>query len=135
MRILAATGAAIAAATGTAYLMVLFDQGGPLPWLGVGLVVAMMATMVALTAYGAWGSRPERRAMALWAAVPGFFGLGILSAFSIGGLLVLGGIPTLMAAVLSLRGLDRSRFLRGLGFLAAAALAWAAGLWLLVAIG
>jgi len=133
MRILALIGAAAAAGTAVAYLIVLFKQGGPIGWPTVGLVLAMMAALAGLTAYGAWGPIPERRAMALWAAVPGFFGLGLLAAWSIGGLLLLGGIPTLAAAGLAMRGVT-IRPGPAAAFLAAAVVAWAAGLGLLLVL-
>jgi hypothetical protein len=52
------------------------------------------------------GPNPARRALALWAAVPGFFGLGYLAGFSIGAPLLIGGVLTLPAAVASVRGIS-----------------------------
>lgn len=131
MRWLALIGAAVAAATAMVYVILLAGQGPPVFLPTVLLALAMMLALVALPLYGVGSASPERRALALWAAVPGFFGFGALAAWSIGGLLLLGSVPTLIAAALSLRGVTlraRPAITWGLGLV----VAWAAALGLLL---
>jgi len=104
MRHLSLVASAIAAGTGVIYIGFLIKQGTPFVALTVGIVTAAIAALAVLAAFGSLGANPERRALALWAAVPGFFGLGYLAGFSIGGLLLIGGVLTLPAAVAALRG-------------------------------
>ena len=98
MRHLSLVASAIAAGTGVIYIGFLIKQGTPVVPLTVVVVTAAIAALAVLTAYGSLGPNPTRRALALWAAVPGFFGLGYLAGFSIGGLLLIGGILTLPVA-------------------------------------
>jgi hypothetical protein len=84
MRHLGLVASAIAAGTGVVYIGFLIKQGTPVVSLNVVVVTAAIAALAVLTAYGSLGPNPTRRALALWAAVPGFFGLGYLAAFSIG---------------------------------------------------
>lgn len=134
MNVLARIGAAIAVGTGIAYVVLIVRQGEPIFWPTVALVVAMIAALATLAAYGGWGPTPERRAMSLWAAVPGFFGLGFLSAWSIGGFLPLGGIPTTIAAVGALREVEPDRRGRVIGLCVAAVVTWLVLLALLLAL-
>ena len=125
MRHLGLVASAIAAGTGVIYVGFLVKQGTPVVSLTVVVVTAAIAALAVLTAYGSLGPNPTRRALALWAAVPGFFGLGYLAGFSIGGLLLIGGILTLPVAVASLRGISLT--LRAVvGWTAVILLAWAA---------
>ena len=125
MRHLSLVASAIAAGTGVIYIGFLIKQGTPIVPLTVVVVTAAIAALAVLTAYGSLGPNPTRRALALWAAVPGFFGLGYLAGFSIGGLLLIGGILTLPVAVASLRGISLT--LRAVvGWTAVILLAWAA---------
>ncbi|HEX9737802.1 MAG TPA: hypothetical protein VGA91_01100 [Candidatus Limnocylindria bacterium] len=125
MRHLSLVASAIAAGTGVIYIGFLIKQGTPVVPLTVVVVTAAIAALAVLTAYGSLGPNPTRRALALWAAVPGFFGLGYLAGFSIGGLLLIGGILTLPVAAASLRGISLT--LRAVvGWTAVILLAWAA---------
>jgi len=125
MRHLSLVASAIAAGTGVIYIGFLIKQGTPIVPLTVVVVTAAIAALAVLTAYGSLGPNPTRRALALWAAVPGFFGLGYLAGFSIGGLLLIGGILTLPVAAASLRGISLT--LRAVvGWTAVILLAWAA---------
>ena len=105
MRHLSLVASAIAAGTGVIYIGFLIKQGTPVVPLTVVVVTAAIAALAALNAYGSLGPNPTRRALALWAAVPGFFGLGYLAGFSIGAPLLIGGVLTLPAAFTSLRGI------------------------------
>ena len=134
MRVFARIGAAIAVGTGFAYVVLIVRQDEPVFWPTFGLVVAMIAALAALAAYGGWGPTPERRAMALLAAVPGFFGLGYVAGFSIGGLLLLGAIPTTIAAFGALRTVERDRLGRVVAVFVGAVAAWAGLLVLLLAL-
>lgn len=107
MRHLSLVASAIAAGTGVVYIGFLIKQGTPVVPFTVVVVTAAIAALAVLTAYGSLGANPGRRALALWAAVPGFFGLGYLAGFSIGGPLLIGGLLTVPAAIASLRGLPR----------------------------
>lgn len=107
MRHLSLVASAIAAGTGVIYIGFLIKQGTPVEPLTVVVVTAAIAALAVLAAYGSLGANPERRALALWAAVPGFFGLGYLAAFSIGMPLLIGGVLTLPAAVGALRAVDQ----------------------------
>ncbi|MEX0631185.1 MAG: hypothetical protein WEE67_09535 [Chloroflexota bacterium] len=107
MRHLSLVASAIAAGTGVIYVGFLIKQGTPVVPLTVVVVTAAIAALAVLTAYGSLGPNPTRRALALWAAVPGFFGLGYLAAFSIGVPLLIGGVLTLPAAVGALRAVDQ----------------------------
>jgi hypothetical protein len=125
MRHLSLVASAIAAGTGVIYVGFLIKQGTPVVPFTVVVVTAAIAALAVLTAYGSLGPNPTRRALALWAAVPGFFGLGYLAAFSIGGLLLIGGVLTLPVAVASLRGISLT--LRAVvGWIVVILLAWAA---------
>ena len=129
MRHLSLVASAIAAGTGVIYIGFLIKQGTPVETpvelLAVVVITAAIAALAVLTAYGSLGPDPERRALALWAAVPGFFGLGYLAAWSIGGFLLIGGVLTLPGAITSLRGLDLG--LRSvMGWIVVILLAWAA---------
>ena len=106
MRHLSLVASAIAAGTGVIYIGFLIKQGTPVLALTVVVVTAAIVALAGLTAYGSLADVPEPRAVALWAAVPGFFGLGYLAGFSIGGLLLIGGVLTLPAAVIALRGIE-----------------------------
>jgi hypothetical protein len=106
MRHLSLVASAIAAGTGVIYIGFLIKQGTPVEPFTVMLVTAAIAALAVLTAYGSLGPNPGRRALALWAAVPGFFGLGYLAGFSIGGLLLIGGLLTLPSAIAALRGIS-----------------------------
>jgi hypothetical protein len=72
--------------------------------LTVVIVTSAITLLAALTAYGSLGRDPARRAVALWAAVPGFLGLGYVAIFSIGAPLLIGGLLTTPAAIAALRG-------------------------------
>jgi len=109
MRHLSLAASAVAVGTAVLYIGYLIKQGTPVPLLTVALVAASMVVLAGLTLYGSLGRNPTYRALALWAAVPGFFGLGYLAAFSIGGFLLIGGLLTLPAAVSSLRGVSADR--------------------------
>ena len=106
MRHLSLVASAIAAGTGVVYIGFLIKQGTPVEPVTVVMVTAAIATLALLTACGSLAAIPGRRALALWAAVPGLFGLGYLAAFSIGGLLLIGGVLTLPAAVAALHGIE-----------------------------
>lgn len=107
MRHLSLVASAIAAGTGVIYIGFLIKQGTPFEPLTVVVVTGAIVALAVLAAYGSLGANPERRALALWAAVPGFFGLGYLAAFSIGMPLLIGGVLTLPAAVGALRAVDQ----------------------------
>jgi hypothetical protein len=125
MRHLSLVASAIAAGTGVIYIGFLLKQGTPVEPLTVVVVTAAIAALAVLTAYGSLGPNPGRRALALWAAVPGFFGLGYLAGFSIGVPLLIGGVLTLPAALASLRGISLT--LRAvLGWIVVILLAWSA---------
>jgi len=125
MRHLSLVASAIAAGTGVVYIGFLIKQGTPVVAFTVVLVTGAIAALSVLTAYGSLSPNPARRLLALWAAVPGFFGLGYLAAFSIGGPLLIGGVLTLPAAIASLRGLELG--LRSvMGWIAVILLAWGA---------
>ncbi|MGH2462193.1 MAG: hypothetical protein ACRDFZ_01030 [Candidatus Limnocylindria bacterium] len=109
MRHLSLLASAVAVGTGVIYIGFLVKQGSPVAPLTVVVVTGAIAALAALTAYGSLGQDPTRRALALWAAVPGFFGLGYLAAFSIGGLLLIGGLLSLPAAITALRGITSDR--------------------------
>jgi hypothetical protein len=71
------------------------------------------------------GPNPTRRALALWAAVPGFLGLGYLAGFSIGVPLLIGGVLTLPSAIAALRGFPLTP--RGVvGWIVVILVAWSA---------
>ena len=113
---------AIVVATGIIYWAFLVRQAGPdgvLAELGPNVVIVTGAIVVlaGLTAFGALGSAPERRAMALWAAVPGLLLLGVLAGFSIGGFLLAAAVP---AVVAGLAALGETPVRRGVVLLAAA---------------
>jgi hypothetical protein len=125
MRHLSLLASAMAAGTGVVYIGFLIKQGTPVEPVTVVLVTAAIAALAVLTAYGSLSANPGRPALALWAAVPGFFGLGYLAGFSIGGLLLIGGVLTLPGAIAALRGISLT--LRTvLGWTAVILLAWAA---------
>jgi len=116
MRHLSLVASAIAGGTGALYIGVLVQQavalgegvtveGGMSP-VPVVIVTASLAALTGLTAYGSLGPNPGRRALALWAAVPGFFGLGYVALWSIGAPLMIGGILTLPTAIAALRGIS-----------------------------
>jgi len=106
MRHLSLVASAIAAGTGVIYIGFLIKQGTPVLPFTVMVVTGALAALALLTAYGSFGRDPSRRALALWAAVPGFFGLGFLAGFSIGGFLLISGVLTLPGAITALRGID-----------------------------
>ena len=106
MRHLSLAASAIAVGTAVIYVGFLIKQGPPFFPVGTAVVTGAMVALAVFTAYGSLGHDPARRALALWAAVPGFFGLGIAAAWSIGGLLLIGGSLTLPAAIAALRGID-----------------------------
>jgi len=106
MRRLSLAASAIAVGTGVIYIGFLIKQGTPVLALTVVVVTAAIVALAGLTAYGSLAEVPDRRAVALWAAVPGFFGLGYLAGFSIGGLLLIGGVLTLPPAFSALRGIE-----------------------------
>lgn len=109
MRHLSLAASAVAVGTAVLYIGFLIKQGTPVPLLIVGLWTASIVVLAGLTGYGSLGRNPTYRALALWAAVPGFFGLGYLAAWSIGGFLLIGGLLTLPAAVGAVRGLSVER--------------------------
>jgi len=109
MRRFSLVASAIAAGTGVLYLGLLIKQGTPVFPFTVVLVTGALVALAGLTAYGSLGPDPNRRAIALWAAVPGLFGLGYLAGFSIGGLLLIGGVLTLPAAVTAVRSIPLER--------------------------
>lgn len=109
MRHLSLAASALAVGTAVLYLGVLLQQGTPIPPLTISVVTAALIALAVLAAYGSLSADPARRAVALWAAVPGFFGLGYISGFSIGGLLLVGGILTLPVAIAASRGTDLRR--------------------------
>jgi hypothetical protein len=125
MRHLGLVASAIAAGTGVIYVGFLIKQGTPVVPLTVVVVTAAIGALAVLTAYGSLVQEPRRRALALWAAVPGFFGLGYLAAFSIGGLLLIGGVLILPASVSALRGLQLTLW-AVVGWTVVILLAWAA---------
>jgi len=125
MRHLSLVASAIAAGTGVVYIGFLIKQGTPVPSFTVVVVTAAIATLTVLTAYGSLGANPGRRALALWVAVPGFFGLGYLAGFSIGVPLLIGGVLTVPAAVFALRGLPLTLRAVG-GWIVVILLAWSA---------
>ena len=119
---------AIVIATGIVYGGILIRQAGPggvLADLDPNTVIFAVAIVLiaVLTGYGAVGRGPEARTVALWVALPGLVVLGFLAGFSIGGLLLLAGVPTFVAGVSSL---GEAGVRRSVAFLAAAAaaLAW-----------
>jgi hypothetical protein len=125
MRHLSLAASAIAVGTAVIYVGFLIKQGGPNSPMGTAVVTGAMVALAVFTAYGSLGHDPARRALALWAAIPGFFGLGFLAIWSIGGLLLIGGMLTLPAAVAALRGIN----LRGpaaLGWTLVVLLSWSA---------
>jgi hypothetical protein len=109
MRYLGLAAAALAVGTGVLYVGLLIRQGSPVPPLTVAIVTSAIGALAVLTTYGSFGRDPDRRALALWAAIPGFFSLGYLAAFTIGGLLLIGGILTLPVAIRALRGISPDR--------------------------
>jgi len=125
MRHLSLVASAIAAGTGVVYIGFLIKQGTPVVPFTVVLVTGAIAALSVLTAYGSLGANPGRRALALWAAVPGFLGLGYLAGFSIGGPLLIGGLLTVPAAVASLRGISLT-FRAVVGWTVLILLAWSA---------
>ncbi|MGH2392471.1 MAG: hypothetical protein ACRDGH_03110, partial [Candidatus Limnocylindria bacterium] len=91
---LSLVASAIAAGTGVIYIGFLIKQGTPFEPFTVVVVTGAIVALAVLAAYGSLGANLERRALALWAAVPGFFGLGYLAGFSIGVPLLIGGVLT-----------------------------------------
>ena len=124
MRHLSLAASAIAVGTGVIYIGFLIKEGTPVVPFTVVSVTSAIAALSVLTAYGSLGPNPTRRALALWAAIPGFFGLGYLAMFSIGGLLLIGGVLTLPAAVTALRGLQLELRAVG-GWIVVILVAWA----------
>lgn len=125
MRHLSLAASALAVGTAAIYVGFLIKQGPPISSIVTAVVTGAMVALAVLTAYGSLGPDPGRRALALWAAVPGFFGLGYLAAFSIGGFLLIGGVLTLPAAVSSLRGIPVARR-ASVGWALVIVLAWTA---------
>jgi hypothetical protein len=125
MRHLSLAASAVAVGTAVIYIGFLIKQGGPISPVTTSVWTAAMVALAVLTAYGSLGRDSSRRALALWAAVPGFFGLGYLAAFSIGGFLLIGGVLTLPAAVSSLRGIPVARR-ASVGWALVIVLAWTA---------
>jgi hypothetical protein len=105
MRHLSLLASAIAAGTGVIYIGFLIKQGTPFEPLTLVVVTGAIVALAVLSAYGSLSANPRLRALALWAAVPGFFGLGYLAGFSIGVPLLIGGVLTLPTAVAGLRGI------------------------------
>lgn len=103
MRHLSLAASAIAVGTAVIYVGFLIKQGPPFFPVVTAVVTGAMVALAVFTAYGSLGHDPARRALALWAAVPGFFGLGVVAMWSIGGLLLIGGILTLPSAIAALR--------------------------------
>lgn len=125
MRHLSLAASAVAVGTAVIYVGFLIKQGPPYVPVGTAVVTGAIVALAVLTAYGSLGRDPDRRAFALWAAVPGFFGLGFLAAWSIGGLLLIGGFLTLPAAISALRGID-VRWPAALGWTLVVLLCWGA---------
>lgn len=109
MRHLSLAASALAVGTAVIYIGFLIKQGPPFFPVVTAVVTGAMVALAVLSAYGSLGHDAARRALALWAAVPGFFGLGFLAMWSIGGLLIIGGILTLPAAIAALRGISLRR--------------------------
>ena len=109
MRHLSLAASALAVGTAAIYVGFLVKQGTPISPIVTVVVTGALVTLAVLTAYGSLGHDPVRRALALWAAVPGFFGLGFVAMWSIGGLLLIGGILTLPGAIAALRGISLRR--------------------------
>jgi hypothetical protein len=125
MRHLSLAASALAVGTAVIYVGFLIKQGPPFFPVATGVVTGALVALGVLTAYGSLGHDPARRALALWAAVPGFFGLGVAAIWSIGGLLLIGGILTLPGAIAALRGIDL-RLPAALGWALVILLCWGA---------
>jgi hypothetical protein len=125
VRRLSLVAAALAGAIPLFYIGLLIKQGGPVAYPTVPIVAGVMVAMAGLTIYGHFGPDAGRRALALWAAVPGFFGLGFLALFSIGLILWVVGLVVLAAAIAALRGIEVSAR-AAIGWAVVIVLAWAA---------
>ena len=111
MRRLGLVASALTVGIGIVYWGTLSRQAGPDGLLAelhpnTVMVSVAIAVLAALTAYGALAANPQRRALALWVAIPGFAVLGYLAMFSIGLLFWVAGLVTLLGAVPALRGGD-----------------------------
>ena len=125
MRHLSLAASALAVGSAAIYVGFLIKQGPPIFPVVTAVVTGAMVVLAVLNAYGSLGRDPARRALALWAAVPGFFGLGVVAMFSIGGLLLIAGLLTLPSAIAALRGVSL-RWPAALGWVLLILLCWGA---------
>ena len=110
-RRLGLVASALLVGIGILYWGLLIGQAGPgglASEIGPNVILFGVALVVlaVLTAYGAMASSAQRRAIALWVAIPGVAVMGYIAIFSIGLFILLAGLAALAAAIAALRPSD-----------------------------